>query len=85
MRATTKALEHYRTSEKEYLIELVSIRSEIEFLLDFMEKSSSHRIQAPMVEDLEEKATLIQKALQELELLPVPYELRVAVYKTADF
>ena len=76
MRAVTLALNHYRLNERECLTELVSIRREIDFLLDFIDQSPSHRSLTPAVEDLRERETAIEKALQETILPPIPDELR---------
>ena len=55
MRAITEALNIHRPHEREYRIELDSIRHEIEYLLKFIDESPSHRTLAPMVEDLMQK------------------------------
>ena len=76
MRALSRALNHYRTNEREYITELVSLRKEIDFLLDFIDESPKHRSLTPAVEDLRERESAIMKALQESELPPIPDELR---------
>ena len=76
MRALSRALKIYRPNEQDYMIELVSLRKEIEFLEDFIDESPSHRSLAPAIEDLRERESLIKKALQESELPPVPDALR---------
>ena len=76
MKALTKVFQTYRPNERQYLVELDSIRMEIEFLLDFMEKSPSNRTLYPMVEDLMEKEWCIERALRRPTLPPIPDELR---------
>ena len=76
MRAITRALNIERLNEREYRAELASIRKEIEFLLDFIEESPSHRTLSPVVEDLMEKEWGIERALQESTLPPMPDKLR---------
>ena len=49
MRAISRALNIERLNEREYRVELASIRREIEFLLDFIEESPSHRTLSPVV------------------------------------
>ena len=76
MRAISRALNIERLNEREYRTELASIRREIEFLLDFIDESPSHRSQTAMVEDLMETEWRIELALQRPTLPPIPYELR---------
>jgi hypothetical protein len=57
MRALSRALKIYRPNEQDYMIELVSLRKEIEFLEDFIDESPSHRSLAPAIEDLSERQT----------------------------
>ena len=75
MRAIERALKAYRRNEREYLAELVSIRREIEFLLDFIEESPSNRSLYPVVEDFMEKEMKIETALRRPTLPPLPDEL----------
>jgi len=76
MSAISRALQTYRPHEQDYMTELVSLQWEINFLLDFIGESPSHRSLAPAIEDLRERESAIKKALQESELPPVPDELR---------
>jgi len=76
MTALSRALNDYRPHEQDYLTELASLQWEIDFLLDFIDESPSHRSLAPAIEDLRERESAIKKALQESELPPVPDELR---------
>jgi hypothetical protein len=76
MRAFSRAFRVHRPHEREYIAELVSIRKEIEFLLDFMEESPSNRTLYPVVEDFMEKEMLIERALRRSTLPPLPDELR---------
>jgi hypothetical protein len=76
MRAFEKIFQTYRQHEQEYLVELDSIRWEIEFLLDFIDEYPSPQPVYPAIEDLKERETLIMRALEGSELLPLPDELR---------
>ena len=76
MKALTKVFQTFRPNERQYLAELDSIRKEIEFLLNFIEESPSHRTLSPMVEDLMEREMLIERALRRPTLPPLPDELR---------
>jgi hypothetical protein len=76
MKALTKVFQTFRPNERQYLVELDSIRKEIEFLLNFIEESPSHRTLSPMVEDLMEKEWRIERALRRSTLPPLPDELR---------
>ena len=76
MRAFSRAFRIHRPHEREYIAELVSIRKEIEFLLDFMEESPSNRTLYPVVEDFMEKEMLIERALRKPILPPLPDKLR---------
>jgi len=76
MRAFSRVFQTYRLNERQYIKELVSIRKEIDFLLDFIAESPKHRSLAPAVEDLRERESAIKRALQEPELPPLPDELR---------
>jgi len=76
MRAFSRVFQTYRLNERQYITELVSIRKEIDFLLDFIAKSPKHRSLTPAVEDLRERETLIKGALEGSELPPIPDELR---------
>ena len=66
----------YRRHEKDYRNELASIREEIEFLLEFVRESPSHRTVSPAVVDLLEREALIERALRRPVLPPMPYKLR---------
>ena len=68
MKALTKVFQTFRPNERQYLVELDSIRKEIEFLLNFIEESPSHRTLSPMVEDLMEKEWRIERTLRRMEL-----------------
>jgi len=76
MTALSRALNHCRPNEQDYVTELVSLRREIEFLEDFIDESPSHRSLTPAIEDLRERESAIKKALQGSELPPVPDEMR---------
>ena len=76
MTALSRALNTYRPNEQDYIAELVSIRKEIEFLLDFAQESPSYRTLSPVVVDLLEREALIERALRLPTLPPLPYELR---------
>ena len=76
MKALTKTMETYRQHEQDYISELVSIRKEVKFLLNFISKSPKYRSLTPAIGDLRERELLIEKALQESELPPLPDELR---------
>ena len=76
MTAVARAFNIYRPNERQYIAELDSIRWEIDFLENFICESPSHRSLAPMVEVLTEKVSLIERALCEPELPPLPDELR---------
>ena len=66
----------YRRHEKDYCNELASIREEIEWLLEFVRESPSHRTLSPAVVDLLEREALIERALRRPVLPPLPYKLR---------
>jgi len=76
MTALSRALQTYRPYEQDYIAELVSIRREIEFLLDFAQESASNRTLSPVVVDLLEREALIERVLRLPTLPPLPYELR---------
>ena len=65
----------YRQHEKDYRNALASLQQGIEFLLDFIDESPTHRID-PVVEDLEARESFIKRALRRPVLPPLPYKLR---------
>ena len=69
------AKKNYRQHEQDYRNELASLQQGIEFLLDFIDESPTHRID-PVVEDLEAKESFIKRALRRPVLPPLPYKLR---------
>jgi len=70
------ALRIYKSHEQDYRNELVSIQREIECWVEAVRDHGNQRLYSLIIEDLKERVSLLQQALQRPELLPLTAELR---------